>query len=115
MNSDVDYVMRDQDEQQIPCEITHNKLQKQFTTAFVYVKCKYSLRRPLWDKILQQSEIGDKPWCSMGDYNIKTSTEEKLRGIPYNIRKRFHLIAIIQACGLMDIGFIGKKYTWSTN
>lgn len=30
--------------------------------TFVYEKCKDHLRRPLWDKMLQQAEIKDKPW-----------------------------------------------------
>lgn len=40
---------------------------------------------------------------------------EKTRGIPHNIRKNLDFIAIIKACGLMDIGFSGQKYTWSNN
>lgn len=69
-NGDVDFSVKDQDEQQITCDFTHNELQKQFTETFLYAKCKEYLRRTLWDKILQKAQIEDKPWCSVGDYNV---------------------------------------------
>lgn len=60
---DVNCVVSDHDEQKITCDIINNEIQKQFTMTFVYVKCKEYLRIPLWDKMLQQAEIEDKPWC----------------------------------------------------
>ncbi|XP_049348973.1 uncharacterized protein LOC125813527 [Solanum verrucosum] len=39
--------------------------------------------------------------------------DEKLGGIPYNMRKSIEFIGIIEACGLMDLGFNGPKFTWS--
>ncbi|KAG5580250.1 hypothetical protein H5410_050877 [Solanum commersonii] len=90
-NMDIDYVILEEDEQQITCDIGHNELQNHFTTTFVYAKCKDHLRRPLWDKMLYYSAEIDKPWCSVGDYNAITSIEEKLGGVPYNMRKNDHI------------------------
>ena len=108
-NRNVDCMVKDQDDQQNNCDINHNELQKQFTMTFVYAKCKKYLRRPLWDKMLLQDEVEDTPWCSVGDYNVITSTEEKLGVITYNIRKSLDFIAIIEACVLIDMGFTGKN------
>ncbi|KAH0737812.1 hypothetical protein KY290_036517 [Solanum tuberosum] len=40
-------------------------------------------------------------------------TEEKLGGIGYNIRKSLEFIRVIEACGLMNLGFNGPGFTWS--
>ncbi|XP_049348970.1 uncharacterized protein LOC125813524 [Solanum verrucosum] len=114
-NMDIDCVVLEEDEQQITCEFRHNELQNHFTTTFVYAKCKDHLRRPLWDRMLHQSADIDRPWCSVGDYNVITSIEEKLGGVPYNMRKSLEFIAIIEAYGLIDLGFSGQKFTWSNN
>ena len=37
--------------------------------------------------------------------------QEKLGGKAYNINKSLESISIIEACGLMDMGYNGKKYS----
>ncbi|XP_059289464.1 uncharacterized protein LOC132042983 [Lycium ferocissimum] len=100
------------DDQQITCELKHIAHQAAFLNTFVYAKCKDYLRRPLWDKLLARANT-TQPWCTLGDFNVITSTEEKLGGLPYNMAKSFEFISVIEACGLTDLGFHGAKYTWS--
>ena len=76
-NVDICYNVRDEDDQKITYDFNYNELQNQFTITFMYAKCKEHLRRPLWDKMHQQAEREDKPWCSVVHYNVITSTEEK--------------------------------------
>ncbi|KAH0650296.1 hypothetical protein KY284_030208 [Solanum tuberosum] len=52
------------------------------------------------------------PWCTIGDFNVITSIEEKLGGIPYNMNKSFDFIGVIEACGLTDLGYTGLPFTW---
>ncbi|XP_049386507.1 uncharacterized protein LOC125850697 [Solanum stenotomum] len=54
----------------------------------------------------------DIPWCTIGDFNVITSTEEKYGGIPYNMNKSLDFISTIEASGLVDIGYSGQHYTW---
>lgn len=49
----------------------------------------------------------------MGNYNLIKTIDLKLKGIPHIIRKIMDFTVIIEACGLMDIRFGGKKFTWS--
>ena len=63
--------------------------------------------------MIQQTTVNDNPWCTVGDFNVITFVEEKLRGVVYHMRIRIDFIAIIEACGLLDIGFSGHKFTWS--
>ncbi|KAH0684447.1 hypothetical protein KY289_022199 [Solanum tuberosum] len=110
---DIDCVVLEEDEQQITCDIGHNELQTHSTITFVYAKCKDHLRRPLWDRMMHHAAENTNPWCSVGDYNVITAIEEKLGGVPYNMRKSLEFIAVIEACGLLDLGFSGQKFTWS--
>lgn len=48
----------------------------------------------------------------MWTFNIISSTHEKLAGRAYNINKSLEFIGIIEACGLMDLGYNGPNYTW---
>ncbi|KAG5599223.1 hypothetical protein H5410_030593 [Solanum commersonii] len=85
-----------------------------YIKTFVYEKCKEHLREPLWDRLLHLSDSSSTtPWCTIGDFNVITDIDEKLGGIPYNMRKSLGFIGIIEACGLMDLGFNGPKFTWS--
>ena len=36
----------------------------------------------------------------------------KLGGLPYKMRKSIDFINVIEACGILDIGFSGQKFTW---
>ncbi|KAK4731480.1 hypothetical protein R3W88_024468 [Solanum pinnatisectum] len=38
--------------------------------------------------------------------------EEKIGGMPYNMNKSLEFISMIEACGLIDLGYTGLPYTW---
>ncbi|WMV13660.1 hypothetical protein MTR67_007045, partial [Solanum verrucosum] len=85
-----------------------------YINTFVYAKCKDYLRRHLWERILHFADTNNViPWRTVGDFNVITDLDEKLGGIPYNMRKSLEFIGVIEACGLMDLGFNGPKFTWS--
>lgn len=39
----------------------HNEFQYKFINKFVYAKFKDNLRRPFWDKMIQQATLNDNP------------------------------------------------------
>ncbi|XP_015161207.1 uncharacterized protein [Solanum tuberosum] len=82
-----------------------------FMISFIYAKCKDHLRRPLWDRLLFYANL-DTPWCTIGDFNVITSIEEKLGGMPYNMNKSFEFISVLEPCGLTDLGYTGFPLTW---
>ena len=81
-SSDIDCNILDEDEQQITFNMKHNELPHQFVNTFVYAKCKDHLRRPLSDKMIHHSTLNDNPCCAIGDFNVITSIEENLGGLP---------------------------------
>ncbi|KAH0725048.1 hypothetical protein KY284_000913 [Solanum tuberosum] len=113
-NSDISCFVLEADDQQVTCEISHTEIQGNYIKTFVYAKCKDYLRKPLWDRLLHIADNRDTtPWCTVGDFNVITDIDEKLGGIPYNMRKSLEFIGVIEACGLMLLGFNGPKFTWS--
>ncbi|KAG5580314.1 hypothetical protein H5410_050941 [Solanum commersonii] len=112
--NDISCKVLEVDEQQVTCELSHVEAPSTYINTFVYAKCKEYLRRPLWDRLLHFADnINTTPWCTVGDFNVITDIDEKLGGIPYNMRKSLEFIRVIEACGLMDLGFNGPKFTWS--
>ncbi|WMV13666.1 hypothetical protein MTR67_007051 [Solanum verrucosum] len=97
--------------QRLTISFKHIDIPEQFMMSFIYAKCKDYMRRPLWDMLLFYANM-DLPWCTLGDFNVITSIEEKLGGIPYNMNKSFEFIGMIEAYGLTDLGYIGLPFTW---
>ncbi|KAK4707460.1 hypothetical protein R3W88_033007 [Solanum pinnatisectum] len=113
-NTDVTCKVLEADEQQVTCEINHNEVPVTYIKTFIYAKCKEYLRKPLWDRLLYFADMTESiPWCTVGDFNVITDTDEKLGGCVYNMKKSLEFIGVIEACGLMDLGFSGPKFTWS--
>ena len=52
------------------------------------------------------------PWLCAGDFNEVTKQSEKLGGRtrPHNQMQAFR--DILEECGIMDLGFVGSKFTW---
>ncbi|XP_018633707.1 uncharacterized protein [Nicotiana tomentosiformis] len=103
----------DQDEQQMTVELKHVEAVGVFQLTIVYAKCKANLRRPLWEVLRQTSLTCTIPWCVLGDFNVIASIEEKIGGLPYQMRKSLEFLSMIEDCGLVVLGFYGSRYTWS--
>lgn len=58
------------------------------------------------------SDISIMPWCLMGDFNDLLSADEKRGGTeqPRYLIDGFN--GVVNECGLIDLGFVGEKYTW---
>lgn len=97
----------------ITCDIKHNGLLNQFTITLVYEKCKDHLTKTMWDKMLQQSVENYKSLCVVDDCNVINDIDKKLGHVPHYMRRSMEFICVIEACGLVDIGFNGQRFTWS--
>lgn len=115
-NRNMDCQMQEKDEQQLTYEIQYTQIPDKFFATYVYAKCRDHLRIPLWERILHLSDrFKDHPWCVVGDFNVITSIEEKMEGIPYNMKKIMESIAVIEGCRLVDLCFTGPKFAWTNN
>ncbi|KAH0716651.1 hypothetical protein KY290_012911 [Solanum tuberosum] len=98
-------------EQYITRNFKHPDLTEQFMMSFIYAKCKDHMRRPLCDRLLFYASM-HVPYCTIANFNLITSIEEKLWGMPYNMNKSFEFISVIEACGLIDLGYTGLPFAW---
>ncbi|XP_015169049.1 uncharacterized protein [Solanum tuberosum] len=110
-SNDITGQVLEKHDQHITVTFQHTALPNKFMMSFVYAKCKEYMRRPLWDRLLLYANM-DFPWCTIGDFNVITSIEEKLGGIPYIMNKSLQFIGVIEACGLIDLGYTWLLFTW---
>ena len=59
------------------------------------------------------ANLHDLPWALMGDFNEELSEEEKSGGNPICMRRVRAIKECMNACHVMDLGFLGPKFTWS--
>ncbi|XP_070036672.1 uncharacterized protein [Nicotiana tomentosiformis] len=71
------------------------------------------MRIPLWQTLRLKSTSCSVPWCIIGDFNGIASVEEKIDGLPYQMKKSIDFLSMIEDCGLVDLAFYGPRYTWS--
>lgn len=51
-------------------------------------------------------------WCVIGDFNDMMYSDEKRGGREQPCYLLEGFTETVQECGLHDLGFVGKKFTW---
>lgn len=80
---------------------------KRWTLTAVYASSQLSARQFIWGK-LNELEV-KTPWALIGDFNYVLKTEERSS----NSGASSSFIDWVDGNGLVDLGFIGSKFTWS--
>ena len=73
------------------------------------------LRSVSWNLLrILQNQLA-LPWLCGGDFNELLKSHEKKGGrpLPYGQMQKFR--DVLDECGLWDLGFVGKKFTWFKN
>ncbi|KAG5556728.1 hypothetical protein RHGRI_007109 [Rhododendron griersonianum] len=86
-----------------------------WASSFVYGCPSRDGRDQLWEELrcIGQSEM--LPWLCMGDFNEVLSIGDKVGGNLPSQRRLSSFHEMLNACGLVDLGFKGPKYTWRNN
>ncbi|XP_016494260.2 uncharacterized protein LOC107813500 [Nicotiana tabacum] len=108
-------ILRIESKQQMTIELKHVEADDPFQVTIIYTKCKPSMRIPLWQTLRLKSTSCSVPWCVIGDFNVIASVEEKIGGLPYQMKKYIDFLSMIEDYGLVDLGFYGPRYTWSNS
>ncbi|CAH9101516.1 unnamed protein product [Cuscuta epithymum] len=81
----------------------------------VYGRHIYTIRRQLWDALINISQNNQGPWIVGGDFNeIAKYSEHKGKSLPV-IRGVTEFSDCISACSLVDLPYDGPQYTWTGN
>ncbi|KAL9670814.1 hypothetical protein QQ045_008372 [Rhodiola kirilowii] len=98
-----------------PLILTSGSVGRMTSTSATQSDCDDTVRKSLWEELVDLSEGIDIPWLVAGDFNVISSWDEKSGG---NRSDESHLHDFndfqVQA-GLSDAGFNGNPFTWSNN
>lgn len=95
----------------IDFEVEHNQIGRWCYTDF-YGFPERNRRRESWDMLRTLKDKSTLPWCVLRDFNDMMYVHEKRggRSQPLNLLTGF--TTTLLDCGLMDLGYVGEKYTW---
>ncbi|XP_060177925.1 uncharacterized protein LOC132607867 [Lycium barbarum] len=105
-------VVISESEQEVTLQLTHSSLNQSVLVSVVYAKCDRQRREELWEAMMDLANPQDLPLIIGGDFNVIVSDEEKQGGLPISSNETLDFSTCIQSCGLVDVGFIGSKFTW---
>lgn len=78
----------------------------------IYASPRVAERKILWANLTQVAKLHNIPWL-LGDFNEVLSSEDKLGGRNINLNRALDFKECLDSCNLLDLGFLGPKFTWS--
>ena len=70
-------------------------------------------RHELWALLHHLQNFCPSAWMCAGDFNEIVEQNEKWGGAPQHDGQMEQFRAVLEDCGLSDLGFLGSKYTWT--
>ena len=84
-----------------------------FLLIAIYASPNFAKRKIFWNCLENLTTTICLPWVLLGDFNDMTSEDEKMGGLPLNKTRIAVFKNYIDKCGLMDLGFLGPRFTWT--
>lgn len=69
--------------------------------------------RPLWSSLYHLSNVVNKEWVIMGDFNSVLESDDKLNGLPISNAKTQDFGNLLDTTDLIKVRGIEAFYTWS--
>lgn len=79
----------------------------------VYSSPKAYVKEELWQYVRHLGAVVHIPWVLIGDVNQTLDSCDKHGGRPVNRQLASKLRGEIEDCNLLDMGFVGPKFTWT--
>ena len=79
----------------------------------IYASPRFEERCILWNNLRMLANMHDLPWALMGGFNEVLFDDEKFEGNPICQRRVRAIKECMDDCNMMDLGFLGPKYTWT--
>ncbi|XP_073138423.1 uncharacterized protein [Henckelia pumila] len=80
--------------------------------TIVYAKCSRTLRRVLWECLLECKPLDESPWVVGGYFNIIVDHFDCSLGVVNQPGGMLEFNDFIVSVGLADAGFVGLRFTW---
>jgi hypothetical protein len=78
----------------------------------IYASPNEENRKMLWEDLKHIAGWMKEPWMLAGDFNDIACPSEKKGGVRALVRRCNTFVERMNACKLIDLGFVGSKYTW---
>ena len=78
----------------------------------IYACPRLAERSLLWNNLSSIASLHHLPWLMVGDFNELFSCNDKQGGNHLNLRRVQLFKDCLDACGMVDLGFHGPKFTW---
>lgn len=71
-----------------------------------------SKRHISWELLVTLKNQSTLPWVVFGDFNQIFHLEEKLGWLEWDADQMRNFRECLGLCGLLDLGFVGQRFTW---
>ncbi|GLT31842.1 hypothetical protein SLA2020_065500 [Shorea laevis] len=78
----------------------------------IYGRPQFDIRSLLWQELTNLAEYVFGPWIISGDFNDVLLQTKKFGGLPVNQTRIQAYSSCMNACNMMDLGFVGGRFTW---
>ncbi|KAE8732459.1 hypothetical protein F3Y22_tig00002058pilonHSYRG00012 [Hibiscus syriacus] len=106
-----DIIIRGHTDQIIHAEIQENG--KRWLLSTVYVQSHSNKKDEFWENIRDCSMNINQPWMVVGDFNDFATIEERVGSNSDCMERILKFRECWNMCNLMDVGYIGSKFTWT--
>jgi hypothetical protein len=103
------------DENHISCRVVSSPPLSFWMISCVYAPPSIQSRSIFWSKLTDLGSSFDGPWLLLGDFNAILSSAEKCGGRSFGFASYFDFVDFVQFNALVDLGFVGNKFTWSNH
>lgn len=112
---EIDVVVLSASNQFIHCSVKDRVSNAEFFASFIYAKCTVKEIIDLWQDLMNLAAAVNMPWMVGGDFNTILNADEKIGRVDASLISMNDFRDCVDACGLMDCGYTGSKFTWSNN
>ena len=112
-SEEVEVTMLAKTEQEIHVIIKVRSSDLSWVLTCIYASPRLVERKLLWGNLSNVASLHSLPWVMLGDFNEILSSDDKSGGNPINMSRALLFKECLDACGMIDMGFSGAKYTWS--
>ncbi|GLT69032.1 hypothetical protein SLA2020_412150 [Shorea laevis] len=78
----------------------------------IYCRPPFEIRTLFWQELKSMANIISIPWMNIGDFNHILDQSEKFGGNPPSQTRMEAYLNCMNACNMIDLGFIGNRFTW---
>ena len=103
------------DQNQIFCRMVSDPSPCSWLISCIYAPHSPQDRNSFWPTLTSVGSSFEGPWFLLGDFNAILSSVDKKGGRSFGSPFHFDFVDFVHSNALVDLGFVGNKFTWSNH